>query len=143
MVHALEQVWRVLAPGGWMLDLRPLSADWPLEVIVADEPVLAGTVDGSPSLPDEVAANAATADLVERGLFARETRTLFEFVYYWPTLAEMKTFAANTWAKSAIVPKATQSQARRLVRSASGPTQIRVRRTMEIVRYRRREEMTV
>jgi hypothetical protein len=142
MVHALEEVWRVLAPGGWMVDLRPMAGNWPMEVLDAagaGAPLFAGTVDGSPSLRDEVPANAATARMVERGLFAREVRALFEIAYYWPTLSEMETFAASTWANSAVIPSATTREARRLVRSASGRTEIRVRRTMELVRYRRLE----
>ena len=37
MVHALREAWRVLVPGGCLIDLRPLAKDPPLEVIVDDQ----------------------------------------------------------------------------------------------------------
>ena len=64
MVHALNEVWRTLVSGGWMLDVRPLCAQWPLEVMVNGAPSLAGTVDGSPQIEDEVASNKAIAQVV-------------------------------------------------------------------------------
>ena len=32
MVHALREIWRVLAPEGVLLDLRPIADRWPIEV---------------------------------------------------------------------------------------------------------------
>ncbi|HEY5268876.1 MAG TPA: hypothetical protein VII97_00945 [Anaerolineales bacterium] len=34
MVHALEEIQRVLAPGGTLLDLRPLADCWPVEIVL-------------------------------------------------------------------------------------------------------------
>ena len=33
MVHALKEAYRILAPQGIMIDVRPLSVDVPLEII--------------------------------------------------------------------------------------------------------------
>lgn len=139
MVHALEEVRRVLVPSGWMLDLRPVSAQWPLHIISAEGVWAAGIVDGSPFMTDEAAANSAIATAQERKLFHQERRGLFEIAYYWPNLEEMEAYAADAWTNSAVLPEATLSAARSLVRSATGPTEVRVRRTMEIARYRRLE----
>jgi hypothetical protein len=34
MVHALEEVWRVLVPAGELINLRPVSSPWPVEVLI-------------------------------------------------------------------------------------------------------------
>ena len=37
MVHALNEIQRVLAPDGILIDLRPLAGSWPIEVASARE----------------------------------------------------------------------------------------------------------
>ena len=57
MIHALKEVWRVLVPRGWLLDVRPFSAKATLEVVAGTQVWLAGRVDESAGLPDNPAAN--------------------------------------------------------------------------------------
>lgn len=137
MVHALEEVWRVLHAGGWMVDLRPVSTDWPLDVVTGSTPARAGTVDGSKSLDDQEASDAAIETMLVRGLFVREKHLFFELAYYWPSLEAMEAYAAETWTNSADLPDTTLEEARRLATSAGLPSEIRVLRQMEIARYRR------
>ena len=139
MVHALEEVWRVLVAGGWMVDLRPVSTDWPLEVIIDGRPMHAGTVDGSPSLADQIASDAAIAEMMYRRWFTLEEHTLFDLVYYWSTIEEMEAYVQDTWANTAAMPEATLEDARRLVKSSATRSEIRMLRQMEIARYRRAE----
>jgi hypothetical protein len=42
MVHALRESWRVLVPGGSLIDLRPLSASSPVQVVTGNKIVPAG-----------------------------------------------------------------------------------------------------
>ena len=139
MVHALEEVWRVLVRGGWMLDLRPVPADWPLDVLIDGIPSPAGFIDGSKKLPDTVASDAALVQIIDRKVFEQEEQAFFDYAYYWPTLEAMQAYVAGSWTWSADVPDSTLAEARRLVDSATAPTEIKVRRHMEIARYRRLE----
>ena len=36
MVHALKEGWRVLVPGGYLIDLRPRATDWPARTLTDD-----------------------------------------------------------------------------------------------------------
>ncbi|MCA9910725.1 MAG: hypothetical protein KC519_18845, partial [Anaerolineae bacterium] len=88
MVHALNEIWRVLVPGGALTDLRPFGARWPVEIVSRAEVWPAGLVDGSLSFPDDLAANAAIEHVVATGLFTREQSGSFKLFTYWDTVAE-------------------------------------------------------
>lgn len=140
MVHALEEVWRVLERGGWLVDVRPVPADWPLEVLIDGRPSPAGCVDGSPKKPDQLAADEAIAQVIRRGMFEQEERAFFEYAYYWPSVEAMQAHIAGSWTWSAVLPQPVLAEARRLVKSTGAQSEIKVRRQMEITRYRRLEQ---
>ena len=52
---------------GWLLDVRPLSVNAPLEVVAGNQVWLAGRVDESAGLPDDHAANEALRTMVREG----------------------------------------------------------------------------
>ncbi len=61
MGYALEEIQRVLAPGGTLLDLRPLANCWPVEIVLDDSPVETGRLTDMPTgLGDDQVANMAT-----------------------------------------------------------------------------------
>ena len=37
MGHALKEIWRVLTPGGSLIDLRPLAARSPVQVVTGEQ----------------------------------------------------------------------------------------------------------
>ena len=58
MVHALNEIQRVLAPDSILIDLRPLAGNWPIEVASAREIKEAGrATDLEIGLEDDRAAN--------------------------------------------------------------------------------------
>jgi hypothetical protein len=82
MVHALEQAWRVIKPGGLLLDLRPA----PVHRRVGIE--LNGTFQQvavmREKLDDDYAANAAVREVLERRLFKRLSHRRFDCIRGMP-----------------------------------------------------------
>lgn len=136
MVHALEEIWRVLAPGGVMIDLRPFAEHSPVEVVADGQVTLAGRLDEPQTDPDDLAANEALAHVARAGIFRCERRAAFDLCYYWDTPAEMKAYIDSEWA-IARLPEDVFAEADRLAVSAGESARVRVRRNMIISRWRK------
>jgi hypothetical protein len=68
MVHALNEIWRVLVPGGLLIDLRPVLDRWPIEVSSSGGNHEAGQVTDLPEpLADDEAANQAMTEATKLG----------------------------------------------------------------------------
>lgn len=137
MVHALREIWRVLAPEGVLIDLRPLSAGWPVEVVVGQQAAVAGLVDDSPGVPLDTAANESLEQAAREGLFAREREGSFKYLWYWDTPDEMKAYLEENWAPDAILPDEVLAEARRLINKAGEGGRARVRLHMIISAWRK------
>ena len=99
MVHALEEARRVLKPGGILIDIRPLSGRWPIEVASTREVKETGQVDDFPEpLKMDRASNKAMQEVESRGWFLREREEFFPYVYSWDTPSEMEEFVAEDWS---------------------------------------------
>ena len=140
MVHALAESCRVLKVGGRLVDLRPYSSGWPLEVVTQDTQLLAGPLDDSIGLSADIASDDAVLEALQRGWFEVENKTSFQYTYCWDTVDGMHEFLKANWKESATVPDSVLSKARCLVQSAHKPVQIRIRRTMSLASYRKLAE---
>jgi hypothetical protein len=138
MVHALEDVWRVLIPGGILLDLRPFSSNPPLEVIDADGIVLpVGRLDDTPGMTEDVAANDAIGRLTRDGLFAQERNGSFPLSSNWDTLDELLAHASTFWVGSMNLTDDVVERARSLMQGAGEGARLRLWMHMVIARYRK------
>jgi len=138
MVHALQEVWRALVPAGQLIDLRPRAGYLPLEIIGRGQVSFAGWIDDTRDMPDDRAANAALARMLEAGWFGHEAEAAFDYALYWANLAELRAYVAQRWHR-VVLPEATLAAAeRRLLKSRPG-ARLRVRRPVIISRYRRKE----
>jgi SAM-dependent methyltransferase len=143
MVHALKEIRRVLAPGGVLLDLRPVGDRWPVEVVNAagEEVGVAGRME---DLPAQLADDAASADALARaaraGWFVREREEFFDFFYYWDTVEEMKAHVDEKWAEYVGLPDEVLAQARRLMGGAGAGGRVRGRVKMLVARWRKSPE---
>ena len=135
MVHALAETWRVLKSGGRLVDLRPYSTGWPLEVLTGDAVLPAGPLDDSIGIALDLASDNAIQQSMDNGWFQEETKTSFEYTYYWDTVDGMHDYLQENWKKSATVPGDVLAKARRLAQSAAQPVQTRIRRTMILASY--------
>jgi hypothetical protein len=140
MVHALAESCRVLKAGGRLVDLRPYSSGWPLEVVTPNTQMLAGPLDDTIGQSVDIASDTAVLEALQRGWFQAENKTSFQYTYYWDTVDDMHEYLEANWEESATVPDSVLSKARRLVQRANKPAQIRIRRTMSLASYRKLAE---
>ncbi len=134
-MHALKEGWRVLAPQGIMVDVRPLSVDVPLEIIskVGSEP--AGMVDMSPDLPLDIAANRAIDTVIDEQVYKETFREYFDFAFYWRTIRGMKADIKERWKDEVIISEEVWSRAAALVKRRRGGTKIRMAMRMKLGIY--------
>jgi hypothetical protein len=138
MVHALSEIRRVLVPDGVLIDLRPISDQWPIEVVSTRETRTSGHVTTLPlAIADDEAANRAMADVESKGWFIRESETFFPIHYVWDTASEMEEWIDEEWEGNVSLDEV----ARRATRSAwalgDGDTQVRVKVKMLITKWKK------
>jgi hypothetical protein len=139
MVHALKEAWRVMAPQGVMMDIRPLSVDTPLEVISGEVRQLAGIVDMSPDLKYDIAADEAIETVRREGIFIEKQVDEFEYVYYWKTFHGMMADFEERWKDEIIVPEDVINKAQQFYKENRPNGMLRLGMRMKSVKYEKRE----
>ena len=137
MVHALSEIRRVLVPNGVLIDLRPFTDKWRIEVISTRETRETGQITPEPlGVADDEAANRAMADVSSHNWFRREGEINFPIHYVWDTASEMETWIKEEWEGVATLSE----EAKRATRSAwalgDADSQVRVVVKMLITRWR-------
>ena len=136
MVHALNEIQRILAPDGILIDLRPMLDRWPLEVASAGKHQEAGRVtDLAEPLSDDKAANQAIAEIAKRGWFVRKREETFSFFYYWDTPKEMQEYMSEEWNDIINIDDALWNDLRSLWAVSNADARIGIRVKMLITRW--------
>ncbi len=135
MVHALQEAVRVLDPYGVLVDVRPICVNAPLEILSPSGSRLAGLVDMSPDIEDDIAADNTIKDAVVSGTLTQVKLEFFDFTYYWNTVDEMKADFDERWKDDAILPEAVLEQAYTLYKSPGGNKRVRLRLRMKLGTY--------
>lgn len=137
MVHALEEVRRVLAPGGILLDIRPLNDRWHVEVVSARASQETGRLDDLPEpLSADTASNKAMQKVERRGWFKREQEQLFPFFYSWDTPSEFEEFVAEDWSDFIGLSEDVKRATRAAWSIGDVDSRVRVRVKISITRWR-------
>ncbi len=134
MVHALEQAWQVLRPGGMLLDLRPGSFDSPMDVLADDVVEHAGMVDMTADLPDDQASDESIEAAVRAGVFVPKEVRKFEFSYYWTSLEGMREYTQERW-ETAVFPAEVVGRTRSLLEALGPEARIRITLPMHLATY--------
>ena len=137
MVHALEEIRRVLVPGGILIDIRPLADRWPVEVGSTGAFKQTGRVSDLPVQVDgDVAANQSMKEAEARGWFEREQEAFFPFLYSWDTPSEMEEFIAEDWADFIQLGDPAKMATRAAWASAQAEARVQVRVQVLITRWK-------
>lgn len=91
MVHALEEIHRLLKPSGILIDIHPVSEPSPVEIHQNGKIDLAGYLSVRQWCIDYQQADNALIEIVQRGLFAIGQKSMFELLTYYDSAAEMRT----------------------------------------------------
>ena len=102
MVHALEQIHRMLKPGGHLIDIHPngelIEFLYPLE----GQEHLIGYMHETDDYIEYRQADEAIKTVVGRELFQVESTGEFEFRTHADSFDELKTFLDENWSDSVI-----------------------------------------
>lgn len=138
MVHALAEIRRVLVTDGILLDLRPLSDHWSVEVVSANATQETGRVTHLPAeLDADRASNEAMKEAERRGWFLREGEELFPFFYSWDTPGEMEEFVAEEWLDSIELNEDVKKATRAAWAVGDADSRVGVRVKILITRWRK------
>ena len=140
MVHALNEIRRVLVPEGLLIDLRPLLDRWPLEVASNGEYREAGrATDLSEPLADDEADNQAMEEAEQQSWFLREHEQTFPFFYYWDTPKEMQEYMDETWDDVIHIEDELWQRLSSLWATANADARVRIRMKMSIASWRKQK----
>ena len=127
MVHALHEAWRVLAPGGILIDLRPYNVDAPLEVSSKGMVESAGLVDTSMDSALDEAADKAVCTLLREGMIRELRSEYFDQSYYWTSIKGMLADIDERWKDDVVIPQVVLRRATLLYKKQPGRARLRLR----------------
>ncbi len=137
MVHALKQFWRILAPKGNLIDLRPTCMDVDLLILTGREWRSAGRVDRGELRLHDNAANRALRTVIQEGLFKKIHFTYFLTRHYWNDLEGLRTDTEGSWKEDATIAGETWRHARSLLGTSGGEDRVCVPVRRKITTYQK------
>src|SRR5512142_3164812 len=91
MVHALEEIHRLLKRNGGLVDIHPVSEPSSIEIDQAGKTDLVGRLSVRQWCIDFEQADIALAEIVRRGMFILERSALFDLPTHYTSAAELST----------------------------------------------------
>lgn len=91
MVHALEEIHRMLKPGGILVDIHPVSEHSSIEIHQNGKNDLVGHLEVRQWSVDFQQADNALVEIVQRGLYYLEQIDMFDTLTHYNSAAEMRT----------------------------------------------------
>jgi hypothetical protein len=137
MVHALQEVWRVLKPAGIVIDQRPISVDVPLLILTVTGWQSAGLPDQSPDRVHDVAADRAMRIVIHERLFIRLKQKYFGINNYWNNLKDFKMDVEEEWKEDVIISEEIWRRVHLLYRSRGSQKRIRITIRRKLAMYQK------
>lgn len=139
MVHALDEIRRTLKPNGMLIDLRPVEANWSVEIVSSAGWQAAGRLSDLPvALEDDEAAFQAMREVESNGWYIKKQEQEFAFFYYWDTPSEMKEFMDEEWADFEKLEDHVYQKTKSMWALANADARVRVRVNMLITLWDKR-----
>lgn len=91
MVHALEEIHRLLKPGGFLIDIHPVAEHSSVEIHQNGKIDLVGQLEVRQWCVDFQEADKALDEIIQRGIFTIEQKGMFETSTYYDSAKEMGT----------------------------------------------------
>ena len=146
MVHALEEIHRLLKPNGVLIDIHPVSESSPIEIHQSGTIDLVGYLSVRQWSIDFQQADNALTEAAQRGLFAVEHATVFDSLTHYTSAAEMRTslkesidkFArdAQLTGEAVVHAEALAARAEELMRTTARTAELIVRERTHISRLK-------
>jgi len=137
MVHALDEIRRILVPNGILIDLRPILDNWHIEVVSAREIRETGRIQDLPlGLADDEAANQSIAQAEQNGWLTREAEEFFPFYYSWDSPSEMEEWVKEEWRDFIQLDEESKQVTRSAWALGEADSRVRVKVKMLITRWR-------
>ena len=89
MVHALEIIHRLLKPSGILIDIHPVAVHSSIEIHLNGKIDLAGHLNINQWCADFEQADEALTEIVQRGMFTVEQKSMYDTLTYYDSAAEM------------------------------------------------------
>ncbi len=138
MVHALQEIHRVLKPDGILIDLRPLADRWPIEVTSLSKTEEAVRVSDLPEgLEQDRSADRAIQEGVAQNWYRIKSSEHFPFFYYWDSPKEMQDYIQEEWEDFARIEEQKWSTIRSMWAVANADARLRIRVKMLITRLQK------
>jgi hypothetical protein len=90
MVHALEEIHRLLSPAGVLIDIHPVNEGLHVEIHNDGRVELVGDLSVRQWCTDFEQADLALAEVTDRGMFTVEHHRLFDSLIHYGSAAEMR-----------------------------------------------------
>ena len=140
MVHALDEIRRVLKPNGILIDLRPVESNWSVEVVSSAGWQVSGRLSDLPAaVADDEAAFKAMRAAESKGWYSKKEEKEFAFFYYWDTPSEMKEFMEDEWEDFEKIEDAVYKKTSSLWASSNADARVRVRVNMLITKWKKQK----
>lgn len=146
MVHALEEIRRLLKPAGTLIDIHPVSESLRVEIRRNGDVEPVGELSVHQWTMDFQKADEALTEITGRGVFVVEDESIFDSLTYYGSAAEMRTalresvdrFARDARSVEDAVPRVEEmaSRAKDLMRASGSGGELTVRERTHIRRLR-------
>ena len=146
MVHALEEIRRLLKPTGALIDIHPVAGSSPIEIHQGAKIDLVGDLLVQQWCNDSQQAESALAEMAQRGLFVVEREAAFDSLTHYASAAELRTdlkedidkFARDAQSAGEAAPhaEALSARAEELMQAAVSGAELIVREHAHISRWR-------
>jgi hypothetical protein len=133
MVHALEEIHRLLKPDGYLIEIHPILETPLVKVYDGSTVLFSGPYPGYDYEEDLWHGENALQQVVQRPLFAIEHSREFDFLTYGSSITELQDF----WAEPAEARKAElYAQVEEIMQAAAGGAKIALHERARISRLR-------